>query len=192
MDANNEEKLKLEDYITQPAVNVAIAEGVIDPDDAESEGGKIARAAVTQVAAYDYFFGDNSDSSDSSDSSDAGSSSDDSSEEPVEELYDFVSYADEEATTEWARGTVKVVDRGEDYTEVEVLTNEPDPEPSLIGEKYRVEATELDPEAVYPLYDLAGDPAGIYVKVSVHETAVTEVSDEQPADPAADPEPGEE
>jgi hypothetical protein len=88
---------------------------------------------------------------------------------PVEdEIYDFVSYADAEATTEWGRGTVKVTDRTEDETEVEVLTNEPEAE--FVGQKFVVKAVELDPDAVLELYK-DGEATGIYVKVSAHVEA---------------------
>ena len=91
----------------------------------------------------------------------------------ADEMYDFVSYQDEQATTEWERGSLKIVSRDDEKTTVEVVSNEPYPE--KVGSKYVVHATELDPAAVLELYTLEDEPTSVYVKISAHEGEVTTV-----------------
>ena len=85
-----------------------------------------------------------------------------------EGVYTFTSYDNENKEHIWGTGTVKetgVVDNG--YSQVEVLTNSTETDPSFVGQKfYVVSQAETDGETVYQLYTDAGTtPAGIYVTI---------------------------
>lgn len=92
-----------------------------------------------------------------------------SEEEPKEEtdtVYSFTSYSDENKTTEWGQGTVKVTGNASNgYSEVEVVTNSP--ESSFVGQKFYIISNAKTDGTVYPLYTDAGNTeAGIYVTIS--------------------------
>lgn len=86
---------------------------------------------------------------------------------PTPETYAFTSYADAQGETEWGSGTVETtgVTSG-NYTQVEVLTNEPDE--SFVGQKFYVTSdAEADGTTIYELFTDAGTTsAGIYVSIT--------------------------
>lgn len=120
-------------------------------------------------------------------SSDSGSSEPDDPEEPTDgeetlaegQTYNFVSYADENGTTQYATGKVVTTGvtreyNGESYTEVEVTENSVE---GFVGNKYYVpsnaQISNLFLSTNYYIqlyeYDEDGDvlnPIGIYVKIT--------------------------
>ena len=95
----------------------------------------------------------------------------DAENKPVEiRKYYFISYGESAGTTELGRGTVKTTGVSDnDYSQVVVLTNEPNEE--FVGEKYWVVSNALPSGTdLYQLYTGAGTGAtGMYVKISVTE-----------------------
>ena len=96
------------------------------------------------------------------------------SEEDIPEVetvvYGFISYDDENKTTEWGTGTVEitgVVEKG--YTEVEVLTNSTDE--SFVGQKFFIISdAQTDGTTVYELFTDAGTTsANIFVTITESE-----------------------
>ena len=85
--------------------------------------------------------------------------------EPI--VYSFSSYDDDQGTTLWGTGTVKTTGVEENgYTQVEVVTNEP--EESFVGLKFYIVSTaNEDSETFYELFTDAGETsANIYIKFS--------------------------
>ena len=82
-------------------------------------------------------------------------------------IYSFTSFATDNEDTEYASGTVEVVDQDEISTTVEVLTNGDDENDDFIGSQYVVYATELTENASYELYDPETvTPTGMYVTLT--------------------------
>jgi len=82
-------------------------------------------------------------------------------------VYAFTSYADANATTQYATGTVTVLTKNARYATIQVLTNSVD---GFVGEKYRINFTDAATAAnngVYQLYSEDGsEPQGLYVTVA--------------------------
>ena len=92
-----------------------------------------------------------------------------------EGVYQFTSYQDADKVTEWATGTVKetgVTENG--YSEVEVLSNSLETEPTFVGQKFYVTSDAVtDGNTVYQLYSDAGTTAtDIYVTIKKDEYVV--------------------
>lgn len=88
-------------------------------------------------------------------------------EEQNDIIYSFTSYSDENKTTKWGQGTVKLTGNTDNgYSEVEVVTNSP--ESSFVGKKFYIISNAKTDGTAYPLYTDAGNTAaGIYVTISL-------------------------
>lgn len=92
-----------------------------------------------------------------------------------DDVYLFTSYNNENKETVWATGTVKETGVSENgYSEVVVLTNSLETDPSFVGQKfYVVSDAKTDGSVLYPLYSDAGTtPANIYVTIVKEEYKV--------------------
>ena len=84
-------------------------------------------------------------------------------------VYAFTSYADANATTQYATGTVTVLTKNARYATIQVLTNSVD---GFVGNKYRINFTDANAATaantgVYQLYSEDGsDPQNLYVTVA--------------------------
>ena len=90
-------------------------------------------------------------------------------EEPEAETYNFTSYADAKGKTQYATGTVETTGvKTQNYVQVEVKTNSPDPDPSFIGRKFYVDAKALtDGSKLYRLFEKAGSKAiDVWVRIT--------------------------
>ena len=84
----------------------------------------------------------------------------------IPETYGFISYADAQGSTEWGSGTVQTTGVESDgYSQVEVLTNEPDE--SFVGQKFYLTSDAQTDGTIYELFTDAGTTsANIYVSIS--------------------------
>lgn len=82
------------------------------------------------------------------------------------ETYSFISYDDENKTTEWGTGTVQTTDVTENgFTKVKILTNSTDQ--SFVNQFVYISSNAKTDGTVYPLYSDAGVTAlGIYVTIT--------------------------
>ena len=86
--------------------------------------------------------------------------------EPVNAIYSFISYADQEATQQYGEGTVEVTELREEGATVKVLTNT---EESFVGQEFDV--VSLDETDTLQLYQ-NGVAQPIYVKVTKVSDAI--------------------
>lgn len=97
-----------------------------------------------------------------------------------DKAYSFTSYAEDNANaTVYGTGIVKVVSKGNGWTTVLVLTNTAannnvSNADSFVGQKFKVNATELTANTYYQLYTTAGVAQPIYVTVT--ESTATQIN----------------
>lgn len=92
-----------------------------------------------------------------------------------EDIYSFISYGDINKTTVYGEGTVKPTGTvSGNFSEVEVLTNNPEPEDNpFVGRKFYIVSTASTDGTVYPLYTDAGTTeANIFVTITKEEYKV--------------------
>jgi len=78
--------------------------------------------------------------------------------------YDFTSYSDDQGTTEYGTGKVRVISQTDTETTVKVIENTPDdPDNPWVGRVFTVAATELDPDAYYQISE-NGTALPVWVK----------------------------
>ena len=85
------------------------------------------------------------------------------------EVYSFKSVNPANTNEVWATGKVKVISKANNKTTLEVLENTVG---GFVGNKYVVDATTLDPDAIYALKTEDGTSAGISVKAVEYESGV--------------------